>query len=278
MKRPIFVAELTINHLGMVNIAKAMIRAAKESGADYVKLKVKKVKKYYKSDMQKWREFDFIDYRHSLELAEEDFFEIDKLCKEIGMRWFSTVHDDETREFIRQFDPPLYKVASMDSDKEDFVNKTLEVCKKENKPMVISIGGKTEEFTRGVVDRINEAGIEAYILHTVSIYPTPDGESNINYIPHLIETYASDKIHIGYSGHEVGFAPSLLAATYGAEMIERHFTLSKDYNIHHIKAAITPAEFNQMVQLINGMLKEQSMEKTEMNVRELEFLKEVKYN
>lgn len=277
MKKPLFIAELTINHLGMVNIAKTMIKSAKDSGADFVKLKIKKVDKYYKTEVKKWRSFEFLDYRKSLELREEDFYELDKFCKDVGIKWFSTIHDEETLRFIQKLNPPMYKIASMDSDKEQLVDEVIKVCKSEKKPLIISVGGKSEDFTQKIIQKIKSQKIKSYILHTVSIYPTPIGRCNINYIPHLIKTYQDDNIKIGYSGHEEGIAPSILASIYGVSMVERHFTISKDYLIHHIKTAITPVEFANMVSIINDILTEKDSDFTVVDKEELEFLKQIKY-
>ena len=277
MKKPLFIAELTINHLGMINIAKTMIKAAKNSGADFVKLKIKKVDKYYKTEVNKWRSFEFLDYRKSLELKEEDFYELDKFCQDIGIKWFATIHDQETLRFIQKLNPPMYKVASMDSDKDSLVDEVIKICKNEQKPLVLSIGGKSEGFTQEIIKKIKSHKIKSYILHTVSIYPTPIGRCNINYIPHLIKTYQDDNIKIGYSGHEEGIAPSILASTYGVSMIERHFTISKDYLIHHIKTAISPEEFANMVSIINDILMEQNSDFKAEDKEELEFLKQIKY-
>ena len=71
-----------------------------------------------------------------------------------------------------------------------------------------------------LVDKINKFKLKAFLLHTVSIYPTPDGKSNITYITHLRNKFESDSIKIGYSGHEIGYAPSILATLQGAKMIE----------------------------------------------------------
>lgn len=277
MKKPLFIAELSINHLGMLNVAKQMIKAAKAAGANYVKLKMKNVKKYYKNDDKKWRNFSFIDYRNSLELEKEDFLEIDKFCKEIGIGWYATVHDDESLDFIQQFDVPFFKVASMDSAREDFVEEVMHLCKAQNKPFIISLGGKDNDFTQRLVDRVTKADIRCYILHTVSEYPTPIGRSNINYISYLKKNFETDKIRIGYSGHEEGFSPTLLASSLGAEMIERHFALDREVKIHHIKAALTPEEFGQMTNTIGELLVEQETKAAQFNKKELEFLKDRVY-
>lgn len=277
MRQPFFVAELTINHLGMVKIAKMMIDAAQQAGAHAVKLKLKNVKKYYKKEKANWRNFDFLEYRKSLELSHDDFVDIAAFCQGKEIPWFCTVHDLESLEFIRSLNPLFYKVASMDSSKLDFVDSVLTTCRDDKKKLVISIGGKSDEETKGIVDKIKAAGVQAYVLHTVSIYPTPDGQSNINYIGKLINDYQDDQISIGYSGHEIGYAPSIMAYVYGASMIERHFTLSKDFKIHHIQSALTPQEFKQMTSLIQGIGKEVKQPISAMSLDELRFLQEEHY-
>ena len=169
MEKPIIVAELSINHLGMVNIAKKMIDSAVECGANLIKLKCKNVKKYYKNDGKKWRNFNFKEYRQSLELSKDDFRELAEYCNSKGIDWFCTVHDAEGLEFIRSFKPPFYKVASMDAGKSDFVDEVINSCKSDDKPLIISLGGKDDEFTDALVSKISNSGIKAFLLHTVSI-------------------------------------------------------------------------------------------------------------
>ena len=168
-----------------------------------------------------------------MELSEEDFIYLANYCNSKNIKWFCTVHDEEGLEFIKKFNPPYYKVASMDADRGDLVSKVMSLCAKENKPLIISLGGKTDQFVSNLVEKINLHKIKAFMLHTVSIYPTPDGKSNITYISHLKRKFESENIKIGYSGHEIGYAPSIIATLQGAAMIERHFSLSMDWNIHH---------------------------------------------
>ena len=109
----IYVAELSINHLGMLNIAKAMIKSAKDSGADYVKIKIKKVNNYYSKKPKKWKGYDFIAYRQSLELKNEDIKEMVSYCKKIGIGWFSTVHDTTGLNFIKTLKPNFFKPVNL---------------------------------------------------------------------------------------------------------------------------------------------------------------------
>jgi N-acetylneuraminate synthase len=277
LEKPIMVAELSINHLGMVNIAKKMIDEAVSGGANLIKLKYKNVDKYYEDNSKKWRNFKFKSYRKSLELSKEDFSELAKYCNERNIKWFCTVHDQEGLEFIKTFDPPFYKIASMDAGKQELVSKVMSLCKEKNKPMIISLGGKPDSFVSELVSKINKLKISAFLLHTVSIYPTPDSRSNITYISNLKSKFESENIKIGYSGHEVGYAPTILAVLQGARMIERHFSLSLDWNIHHIGCALTPADYREMNQIIGKLILENNARSSEFHNEELEFLKDMKY-
>lgn len=277
IEKPIMVAELSINHLGMVKIAQKMIDEAVAGGANLIKLKFKNVKKYYKDDGKKWRNFDFKTYRGSLELSKEDFGYLAEYCNSKGIRWFCTVHDEEGLDFIKTFNPPFYKVASMDAGKTKLVDKVMKLCSEESKPLIISLGGKSDEFVSKLVDKINQFELKAFLLHTVSIYPTPDGKSNITYITHLRSKFESDNIKIGYSGHEVGYAPSILATLQGAKMIERHFALSLDWDIHHLGCALTPEKYREMNETIDKLILENNAGLTEFHREELDFLKDMKY-
>lgn len=271
MLNPIIVAEMSINHLGMVNILKEMIISAKESGADYIKLKIKNIDNYYDKN-NKWRNFEFNKYRKSLELSKDDFFIINDFCKDNNIKWFSTIHDIEGLNFIKQFDVPFYKIASMDSKNLGLVNNVISICKEQNKPLVMSLGGKSDKDTDILINKITKNNIFCYLLHTVSIYPTPTSKSNIPYIIRLKNKYENDKIKIGYSGHEEGYGATILSSIIGVSMIERHFSLSRDINIHHIKSSLLPNEFRDMVNLIKNIKKESLDKKIDFLIEELNFI------
>jgi len=276
--KPILVAELSINHLGMVEIAKKMIKAAQDAGADVVKLKMKNVEEYYEDESKKWRNFNFIKYRKSLELSREDFKEINNYCEEIGIPWFATVHDKESRDFIREFNPPFYKVASMDSGKKGFVEETIEICKEEEKSMIVSMGGKSATEEKRIIEQIKDKGVGAFILHCVSLYPTPAEKCNIVHMKDMKDKHSEEEVRIGYSGHEKGIHASILAAVFGARMIERHLALSRKFRIHHIDAAITPKEFKRMNEIITKIGKNLSTGYETMEKEELEFIDKKKYS
>ena len=269
----IYVAELSINHLGMLNIAKAMIKSAKKSGANYVKIKIKKVNKYYTSQQKKWRGYNFIKYRESLELSKNDIRNLVEYCKESKIGWFSTVHDIEGLNFIKKLKPSFIKIASMDNKNSKLIKEAIKTCKTNKVPLIISLGGQDKTDTHKIIKLISEKKIRCYLLHCVSIYPTPPGESNINYIDYLIKKYQSKNIKIGYSGHEEGFTASLLASLKNIHMIERHFSLDNHLKIHHIKSSIQPEEFLKMKNTIESIKKENYHKSNSLSSKELDFLK-----
>lgn len=277
MKRPEIVAELTINHLGMVKIVLATLERCKRMGVDFAKFKIKNVPNYYKRDGKKFNGYDFVDYRASLELSREDFETIDAWCKENQMKWFATSHDVEGFDFISRFDPPYYKIASMDALNEKLFEAVLQKNQK-GKPLIVSIGGLDDKKTESIVKRVTSAGIDLTLLHTVSIYPTPTDRCNIATISRLKKLFAADNVRIGYSGHEVGYVPTLLAVQAGAEMIERHITLTKDMRLHHLKAALTTDEFERMVNEIDEVVEILKVEDRDFFEEEHRFLKERKYD
>lgn len=266
LKRPEITAEFTINHLGMRNIVQATLDRCKQMGVDFVKFKIKDVHNYYKRDGKRFRGFDFIDYRHSLELSHEDFRFIDQWCRENDMKWFSTAHDFSGLEFLSKFDLPYFKIASMDALNRPLLDKMLELNTR-RVPVIVSVGGLDYEQTEAIVRNVTDAGCRLMLLHTVSIYPTPLDKCSIQTIPKLRELFGAANVRIGYSGHEIGYVPTLLAVQAGAEMIERHITLSKDLRLHHIDAALTTDEFENMITDIDAVI-------TSLNVGEKAYFDE----
>ena len=110
----------------------------------------------------------------------------------------------------------------MDITNFDFCNSVAKTAADKKASMVVSVGGKTLDFSDELVETLRNYQIPVHLLHTVSIYPTPLGQSNTNRVTVLKERYSSEKwLKVGYSGHERGFAASVSAAINGAEMIER---------------------------------------------------------
>ena len=144
---------------------------------------------------------------------------IDKYCKEKEIMWFASCWDEQSVDFIDQFDPPCYKIASAClTDKE-----LLNACKKSCIPIYISTGMSTEKEIIEAVEILKDS--LKVLFHCNSSYPAKDNELNLAYVTILKLSYP--KLKIGYSGHEEGISACVVAKVMGAEVFERHITLSR---------------------------------------------------
>lgn len=223
---PVFVVgEIGINHNGDVGIAKKIIAGAKHAGCDAVKFQKRTPEICTPKDQWNierdtpWGRMTYIDYRHKVEFGENEYSEIDKYCKEIGMIWFSSCWDEDAVDFIEKFNPPLYKTAS--AALTDF--SLLEKHKKLNKPIMMSTGMSTIEQIEKAISFMDKNNL--MIAHATSAYPCKNEELNLRMIETLKQKYPD--IPIGYSGHEVGLAPTWAAVALGACFVERHITLDR---------------------------------------------------
>ncbi|MDZ7369815.1 MAG: N-acetylneuraminate synthase family protein [candidate division KSB1 bacterium] len=222
---PFIVAEIGINHNGSLEIAKKMIEGAVAAGCHAVKFQKRTPElcvpkeQWHLKRQTPWGEMTYIDYRHRIELSAEDFEEIDRFCRQNGILWFASSWDIPSLEFIEQFDPPLHKAPSAMLTHSDL----LLAMKKTGKPVMISTGMSTLDEIDEAVDLLDERNI--LLAHTTSSYPCPDSEVNLLMINSLKRRYP--EAVIGYSGHEQGALPSIVAVALGAAFIERHITLDK---------------------------------------------------
>jgi N-acetylneuraminate synthase len=223
---PVFVVgEIGINHNGDVDIAKKIIAGAKHAGCDAVKFQKRTPEICTPKDQwhierdTPWGRMTYIDYRHKVEFGEKEYSEIDKFCKEIGMIWFASCWDEDAVDFIEQFNPPLYKTAS--ASLTDF--SLLDKHKKLNKPVMMSTGMSTIEQIEKAIEFMDKDKI--MVAHATSAYPCKNEELNLKMIDTLKNKYP--EIPIGYSGHEVGLAPTWAAVALGACFVERHITLDR---------------------------------------------------
>lgn len=223
---PVFIiGEIGINHNGDLDIAKKMIEGAKHAGCDAVKFQkrtpelcVPKDQWHLERDTP-WGRITYIEYRHKVEFGEKEYAEIDSFCKELGIMWFASCWDEPSVDFIEQFNPPLYKTPSASLTDFDLLKKHKAL----NKPVMMSTGMSTMEQIEAAVKFF---GMDNLLLaHATSSYPCKNEELNLRMIETLRKKYAT--IPIGYSGHEVGLAPTWAAVALGASFVERHITLDR---------------------------------------------------
>lgn len=219
----LIVAEIGINHNGSVDIAKKLIDAAALAGCDAVKFQKRTVEVVYSAEeLAKPRENPFGptngDLKYGLEFGQKEYEQIDAYCRDKNILWFASCWDEGSVDFMEQFNPPCYKIASA-SLTDDHL---LRQHRRYGRPIIISTGMSTLEEIDHAVEVLGRDNL--IVLHCTSTYPSQVEELNLSAIRELSHRYG---VPIGYSGHEVGLAPSVGAAALGACMIERHITLDR---------------------------------------------------
>ena len=217
------IAEIGINHNGSVNLAKKMIDIAVTTGCDAVKFQKRTVDVVYtKEDLAKERKSVFGntngDLKRGLEFGEAEYREIDKYCKAKGIMWFASCWDEQAVDFIDKFDVPCYKIASASLTDDNL----LKYTKSKGKPILLSTGMSTLDEIRHAVDVLGKDNLIIY--HCTSTYPSNADEMNLLAIEELKKEFDCP---IGYSGHERGVTPSVLAVALGACSVERHITIDR---------------------------------------------------
>jgi N-acetylneuraminate synthase len=217
------VAEIGINHNGDLSITKKLIDAAVLAGCDAVKFQKRTVDVVYTpEELAKPRENPFGptngDLKRGLEFGVKEYREIDRYCHEKGILWYTSCWDEASVDLMEQFSPPCYKIASASLTDDNL----LRHHRKYGRPIIMSTGMSTLEQIDHAVEVLGLNDL--VILHCTSTYPSQVEELNLNAINTLRQRY---DVPVGYSGHEVGLAPSVAAAALGACMIERHITLDR---------------------------------------------------
>lgn len=250
--QPVFViAEIGINHNGSVELAKKMVKGAKDAGCDAVKFQKRTPEVCVPKDQWNveretpWGRMTYINYRHKVEFSKEDYHEIDVYCKELGIIWFASCWDIESVNFIEEFNPPLFKTASASLTDTELIERHSKL----NKPVIISTGMSTMEEIENTVENFGFNNL--LLAHSTSSYPCKNEELNLKMITILRDKYLSTPI--GYSGHETGLAPTWAAVALGANFVERHITLDRAMWGSDQAASVEVAGFHRLVRNIRDI-------------------------
>ncbi len=225
-KSPLLIAEIGINHNGLLPKALKLIDMAKKCGCDLVKFQKRTpdiaTPNHMKNLMREtpWGNITYLDYKKKIEFSSKEYDKIDKYCKKIKINWFASVWDIKSLKFLKKYKLKYNKVASaMISN----ISLLREIAK-EKKLTFISTGGASFKEIDTAVNIFRKYNCKFMIMHCVASYPADENELNLNLISVLKTKY---KCGIGYSGHEKSVTPSVIAAVIGAEAIERHITLDR---------------------------------------------------
>ena len=242
--RTFIVAEIGNNHEGDIEIAKEMIDSAIDCGSDAVKFQTYLAEEYVS---QKYTPERYKQLK-KFQLSQNDFIELFDYAKKSGVIFISTPFDLESAKFLCNL-CPVIKISSSDLT---FIPMIIEIAKT-NKPIILSTGFHTKSQIESAVQLIakyrNVNANNVAILHCVGNYPTLPKNANLN----TIEYYKSNfqNITIGYSDHTIGTFASEIAVSKGAQIVEKHFTLDKNFsNFHDHKISANPSEMKDLVDKI----------------------------
>jgi len=243
--QPVYiVAEIGINHNGDVEIAKRLIDAAKLAGCDAVKFQKRTPELCVPPEQRNipretpWGLITYMEYRYKVEFGYEQYAEIDRYCKQQGITWFASCWDIPSVDFIEQFDPPCYKVASASLTDDELLLRLNAT----GKPILLSTGMSTMDEIRHAVSLLVRDRL--IIMHSTSTYPCPPQELNLRMIQTLKREF---DLPVGYSGHEVGLQTTYAAVVLGACVVERHITLDRAMWGSDQAASVEPGGFMRLV-------------------------------
>jgi N-acetylneuraminate synthase len=249
--RPVYVvAEIGLNHNGSVETAKKLIDVAALAGCNAVKFQKRTPEVCVPPEQRDvlretpWGLITYLEYRHKVELSEADYVEIDRHSKEMNIAWFASCWDEASVDFIEQFNPPCYKVASASLTDDNLLRRYRQTTQ----PLIVSTGMSTVDQIDHAVEVLGRDDL--VLLHATSTYPSKLAELNLRVIPRMIERYG---VPIGYSGHEVGLYTTLAAVVLGACVVERHITLDRAMWGSDQAASVEPQGLARLVKDIRAV-------------------------
>lgn len=249
LKRCFIIAEVSANHGQDFKRAVAMIRKAKECGADAVKFQVYTPdtltininNKYFRIRHPKWKGQTLYDLYKKAYTPWEWFGDLKKAADDCGIIFFATAFDKSSIDFLEDLGVPFHKIASF-----ELVDLPLiEYAARTRKPLILSTGMASQNEIKDAVEAARIGGArDLVLLKCVSSYPARPEEMNLCTIPDMAKRF---KYPVGLSDHTLGNAVAIAAVTLGAVIIEKHFTLSRKIKTPDNFFSIEPSEFKELV-------------------------------
>jgi N-acetylneuraminate synthase len=245
---PYIVAEMSANHNGSIDRAFESILKAKEAGADAVKIQT------YTADTMTilsdrdefqikgglWDGYSLYDLYKEAETPYEWHKPLFDYAKEIGITIFSTPFDETAVELLEELNVPVYKISSFEIIDFPLIKRVAQT----KKPMIISTGmASLDEIGEAVATAKDNGCKELVLLHCISSYPAPAGQSNLKTIPDLAQRFG---VLTGLSDHTMGTTVATTSVALGACLIEKHFTLSRKDKGPDSEFSLEPHELKQL--------------------------------
>lgn len=274
------IAEMSANHAGSLERAKEIIKAAKDCGADCVKIQtytqdtmtIDCDNSYFQIDGGTWDGENLYSLYGKAYTPWEWQKELKELADQIGIDFLSTPFDKTSVDFLEQIGMEFYKIASF-----ELVDLPLiSYIASKGKPMILSTGMANQEEITEAIAAIQEQGNCQYaLLKCSSAYPAISEQMNLRTIPHMSEIF---QVPIGLSDHSMGSVGAITAVALGAAIIEKHFCISRGIDNPDSSFSMEPGEFKQMVSDIRQAQKalgQVSYEITEEEAGSLRFRRSI---
>ena len=242
------IAEIGHNHQGSLENCKKLFNAAKDAGASAVKLQKRDnkclfTKIFYDQPYGSQNAYGstYGLHREKLEFNRDQYVELIKHAKKIGITFFSTAFDIPSANFLAELNMPAFKIASGDIRNIPLLRHVAAF----NRPIILSTGGASLANVKQGIKEILKINTKLAVLQCTAAYPPKDEELNLK----VIRTYKENfpNLVIGYSGHDIGVNMSLAAATLGARIIEKHFTLDHSLKGTDHAISLEPKELKLLV-------------------------------
>jgi len=264
-KYPYFIAEIGINHNGQMDLAKRMIDASKDAGADAVKFQkrnfdtlllpgtvIPKPTGYLSKDEndlpteeKAFGTWTYPDKR--LEFTDEQVLQLWKYAESKDLDFIMSPWEENSVDFLVNNNAKVIKLASIDTTNYQF----CEYIAEQGIPTIVSTGMCNYQQLDIVWNIFTVYNCPMMFLHCTSAYPSPLEDKHLNCIPYMLHRYNMD---IGFSGHGVGFEGVLGAVVLGANVIEKHVTLSKKMSGPDQAASLEFADFAELIRLSNNIV------------------------
>ncbi len=251
--KPYFIAELSANHGGSINNAKNLIKLAKRSGANAVKIQSYSPEtmtiRCDKDDFQikegLWMGKNLYELYEEAQTPFEWHKDLYDYAQKIGLTIFSTPFDETAVDLLEKLNTPAYKIASFELTDLDLI----EYVAKKNKPIFISTGmASIEEISLAIESCKKKNNEKILLFHCISSYPTELKDSHLYNISYLSKEFNT---LVGLSDHTTDNYASIIAVSLGASAIEKHFKINNKDSGPDSDFSIVPEEFKQLVAQCN---------------------------
>ena len=276
----LIIAEAGVNHNGSFSLAKKLVDAAKNCGADVVKFQTFKSnnlvtpytkKALYQNSNVKDNESQ-LDMLSKLELSFDQQIDLKNYCNEKNIEFLSTAFDLESLDLIGKMNLKRLKIPSGEITNLPYLRKIGSL----GKPIILSTGMSNMQEIKDAINQLQLVGTsrkDISILHCTSEYPAPLFDVNLKAMSSIKKEF---KVNVGYSDHTLGVEVSFAAVSLGAQIIEKHITLDKNLFGPDHKASLEPQEFRNLVEGIRNISIALGKEEKKITNSELKNLKIVR--